>query len=328
MSVVANLFHIKSTNGLFYYGLDYIRSGGDAVTRILVRGSTYNSAAQAFPNSKVVVCTNATIAFEIYRAALLGNTVFTPTPHPMPFISRQWIVIHDAYPFCVGRLSLLKKALLKLSLWTSLSRVAYINESETFPFVCSLGVSADRCRFAPNKFPPESGPLDKRGRISGNKIHIALVGTDSPKKNYESLLERVQSAGAVKLFIFHVYGHDSDYYRRLCAQFPGVDLKLFASDSFSLREFFSGVDILVSVAIQEGFGRPIASALLHGIPCFLLTRPVFEEFFNPGATFFKDEISLVDKLIYCHSAGAPRTSYHPPIHVLSAYSNAAAEIFR
>ena len=327
MQLIANFFHIKSTNGLFYYGIDYIDSGGDVIEKILVRRSIFNSAIKAFPNSKIVICNEITLVIELFSAALRGDSIYTPTPHPMPFISNQWIVVHDSYPFTVGRLSLLKKLLLKLSLATSRCRVAYINKSETLPFVYALGVKDDRCHFAPNKFPLALSLQHKRVRPIGEIINIALVGNDSPKKNYASLFECVLRTGAAKLFKFHVYGHENIYLKNLCIQYPSIEIKLFESDKYSLSDFFSTVDILVSVATQEGFGRPIASALLLEIPCFLLDRPVFKEFFEPGAVFFENEKELVDKLIQCHTTGLPRFSYLPPSHVLKAYTSAVTQIF-
>ena len=327
MSLIVNFFHIKSTNGLFYYGVDYISSGKDAIAKILVRRSIYNSAVKAFPNLNIVICSGMTLSIEIYLAALRGDSIYTPTPHPMPFISNQWIVVHDAYPFTVGRLSSLKKLLLKLSLATSSCRVAYINKSETLPFIHALGVKEDRCHFAPNKFPPLLNLPDQRVRLVGEAISIALVGNDSLKKNYSFLFECVLRAGAEKLFKFHVYGHKNAYLKNLCMQYPSIEIKLFESDKYSLPEFFSNVDLLVSVATQEGFGRPIASALLLEIPCFLLTRPVFKEFFDPGAVFFENEQELVEKLSQCYSTSLPRFSYLPPSHVVRAFTSAVTEIF-
>ena len=46
---VANFYHIKSTNGLFYYGVDYVRAQLQIPYRVLVRCGMEYAAAAHFP---------------------------------------------------------------------------------------------------------------------------------------------------------------------------------------------------------------------------------------------------------------------------------------
>ena len=137
--IVGNLFHIKSTNGLFFYGLDYLRGNLDLATIVLVRPEMENRVRKALPSVEVIACSGWRYRIEVVRARLRGDLLYTPTSHPLPFINRQWIVLHDAYPFEVGPRSRLKRLLLKWSLAMSRCRVAYINRSEAQPFVANLG---------------------------------------------------------------------------------------------------------------------------------------------------------------------------------------------
>jgi glycosyltransferase involved in cell wall biosynthesis len=93
-----------------------------------------------------------------------------------------------------------------------------------------------------------------------------------------------------------VYGHDNTYFQSLCAKFSEFRILLSKSDKEGLNVFLSRVDIVASVAEGEGFGRPIAAALLAGVPVKLLDHPVFREFFNGGAHFYLDIDDLVQSL--------------------------------
>lgn len=324
--IVGNLFHIKNTNGLYYYGLDYLRANRGLVRRVLVRDALLAPTREALPELDVRLCTAPGLVAESVRACLRRDVLFTPTPHPIPLLSNQWIVVHDGYPFKIGARAKLKSWLLRLSLASSRCRVGYINVSETLPFVISLGVSMARTVFVPNRFPAAARlPID-RPREAGAPLVVGLVGTDSPKKNYDALFAELRRAGAPTAIRFCVYGHGTAYFGGLRRAFPEVNVDLVESDAHTLGDFIARLDVLASIATQEGFGRPIATALLSGLPCFLLDRPVFREFFEPGATFFLNPGQLVDALLR-YDVHAPRPAgpaYQPPRYALDAFEKAVA----
>lgn len=324
--ITANFFHIKSTNGLFFYGLDYLRENLDQVRMVLVPSALENRTKLALPEVAVVPCSAGRYLREVTLAWWRKDLLFTPTSHPLPFISHQWVVLHDAYPFEVGRGSRLKRILFQLSLNLSRCRVGYINRSEARSFVVSLGVSSERMVFTPNRFPEPFCRLSPMASPAG-LVTVGLMGTDSAKKNYERLFRAVQGAGLSSQLVFRVYGHDNAYFHAIRAQFAKLQIDLVRSDEESMADFMNGIDVLVSAAEQEGFGRPIASALLAGLPVELLDRPVFREFFSGGARFHTNIDALVNALPRSRAEVMP-TSYIPPADVIAAYFEANAEIRR
>lgn len=323
--IVGNLYFIKNTNGLFYYGVDYLLDQRELVREILVRPAVENAARAMFPGIPVIACGRMR---ELWRRAWMahrrGDILYTPTPHPLPLINRQWIVVHDAYPFMDGR-GRVKRLLLRLSLAMSRCRVAYINESETLSFVKQLGVASSRLLFAPNKMQAGSG-LCRPPRAIMAPLKVGLVGTDSPKKYYDELLVAVSAAGLQQQISFHVYGHRTPYYEQVRSHHADARLVLHESDEQSLHDFLNGIDLLVSVAALEGFGRPIAAALMMGIPCFLLKRPVFQEFFTT-ACFFDDTGDLVKGLKVAIALGlSEQPPYAPPFRVLEGYRDSSDQL--
>jgi glycosyltransferase involved in cell wall biosynthesis len=324
--IVGNFYHIKSTNGLFFYGLDYLRENLSLVRKVLVRPVLEGRIRSALPGIEIVACSASRFLREATLSSWRGDLLFTPTSHPLPGINRQWIVLHDAYPFEVGSMSTLKRLLLRWSLSLSRCQVGYINRSDAKPFVAKLGVPNERMVFAPNRFPE---PLRRISQVSSSveTMTVGLLGTDSAKKNYDQLFSAVRRADLSSRLAFRVYGHETTYFRDIYGQFPDLRIELAKSDDESLDEFMSRVDVLVSAAEQEGFGRPIASALLAGLPVELLDRPVFREFFSGGARFHANIDMLVQSLL-SRSDEFTHTSYAPPTNVVAAYAAANDEIRR
>lgn len=325
--IVGNLFHIKSTNGLFFYGLDYLRGNLDLLRIVLVRPELEHRVRKALPSLEVIACSGWRYLIEVVRARLCGDLLYTPTSHPLPFINRQWIVLHDAYPFEVGPRSRLKRLLLKWSLAMSRCRVAYINRSEAQPFVANLGVAAQRMVFAPNLFPEPARRVSPVSSPNGITT-VGLLGTDSAKKNYDRFFSGVRATELSSRLAFRVYGHDTAYFRDIRGQFPDIQIELVRSDDESIDAFMSGVDVLASASEQEGFGRPFAAALLAGLSVELLDRPVFREFFTGGACFHPDIDALVQSLPRLGVNSLSHVSYTAPTEAVEAYASANEEIRR
>jgi hypothetical protein len=324
--IVGNFYFIKSTNGLYYYGLDYLRDNINLVRLVLVRPELYHQAKKALPGVKVVSCSVFGFFLHIFFASLSKDLLYTPTSHPIPWLNRQWIVLHDTYPFEAGANSSLKRLLLKFSLSLSNCKVGYINCSDAKPFVTSLGVSDVRMVFAPNRF-PDAPPRIALVNSQNGTTTVGLLGTDSAKKNYDRLFRAVQLEGLSTFLSFRIYGHDTLYLKNILAQFPDFKIQLVKSDDVSLTEFMNRIDVLASAAEQEGFGRPIALAALSGLPVELLDRPVFREFFTGGAQFHVDIIALVRALVR-HRSQYKDIPYVAPSAVVAAYEVANDEIHR
>lgn len=317
--LVANFYHLKNTNGLFYYGVDYICADLKILRKVLVRPALKDAARRFFPNVEITVCDPFRLIIEIFQVAARGDFLYTPSSHPLPFLSNQMVVVHDVFPF-LGWMGRFKRILLCLSLFSSQCRVGYINNSEARPFVRSLGVKACRQIFAPNKFPSSLKWVRKQRVDRDARVTVGLLGTDSAKKNYPVLFDALSAAGKSDFVNFVLYGHPTQYYQELVRKYPQIDARLLESDRYSIDEFFSQINIIVSVADNEGFGRPIAAALLAGVPCLLLDRPVFLEFFQEAAQFSQNIDALIEKIIDFHVD--PKNDpivYVPPLSIVSAY---------
>jgi glycosyltransferase involved in cell wall biosynthesis len=320
--IVGNFYFIKNTNGLFHYGVEYLRDQRRFIRQIVVRPSMAEAARVSFPGIPIIICKNMRelwcFAKEVTHR---GDVLYTPTSHPLPFINQQWIVVHDAYPFLGGK-GRLKRMLFRVSLALSRCRVAYINETETLSFVRGLGVARHRLIFAPNVI----NISDCRPRPAFRPVlplKVGLVGTDSEKKQYDNLLEAITKAGLHSSIEIGFYGHPTPYLEGVLRRHPGVKATLQESDVCSLDQFLAGIDTLVSIACHEGFGRPIAVALMAGVPCFLIRTPVFMEFF-PTARFFHNAELLVTALEEALEIGFPeQPPYALPLRVRGAYDEAS-----
>jgi glycosyltransferase involved in cell wall biosynthesis len=303
--IVANLAHIKAANGMFYYGLDYVAGMADDVRCILVRPALHGLAQQRFPGIAVKSCSATTWLAEIARARVRDDLLYTPTSHPVAGYRRQVIIVHDRYPFDVGsRSGRIKRKLLKAAISLSGCDAGYVNRSDAQPFLCELGMPHTRMFFAPNR-PLRDSVVPER--TPGPRRTVGLFGSDSPKKNYAALFEVVACGDHDMEFL--IYGHDTPYLRDVVAAFPRTSITLVKSDEVGLSQFLGMVDVVGSVAIGEGFGRPIASALHAGIPCVLLDAPVFREFFDGAATFSSDVADFVAQLAHIGRDDARRDQF-------------------
>jgi hypothetical protein len=181
--------------------------------------------------------------------------------------------------------------------------------------------------FAPNRFPE---PLKRIARDSSQNgvTTVGLFGTDSKKKNYDTFFSAVRSSELSSSLVFFVYGHDTDYFRDIRGKFLDIQIELVRSDYESIDKFMSCVDVLASVSVGEGFGRPFASGLLAGVPVELLDHPVFREFFTGGARFHSNIDALVQSLPRVGDSGLSNISYTVPAEAVEGYARANEEIRR
>jgi hypothetical protein len=293
--MIINLWHLKNTNGMFYYALDYISLFPGRELKIILRPSLYNLKKEELKGYSILKLTLTQYISYLIKSFMCGDSIFTPTSHPIPFYSNQVIVVHDSFPFR-GLIGKIKYALIRLSLASSKCRVGYINNTDSYEFVASICKQENRYLFLPNLYP--TGCLNlKLEPTDGDSIIIGLVGTDSQKKNYEQLFSEVtrkQLTGKVR---FLIYGHDTQYFQELMSSYSNLNIRLVKSDSVDLCGFLGKIQILVSVAKNEGFGRPIACAVLSDIPCYLIEDEVFREFYSNSAYFSPSVSDLLDVII-------------------------------
>lgn len=292
--MLANLWMLKAPNGMFWYAADYLRAL-DVPTTVLMRPQLLDDARRYLtaPHLTVRAVGFATLARLALRAALRGEPVYCPTPHPIPWIRNQLVVFHDAYPF-EGTHGARKLRLLQWGLASSGCRVGYINESMARPYLEGLGLPASRLVHAPNMPPPpQSSDIQPPRRVTGDGLfRLAAFGTDSAKKRYLELLEHLVRAGLQDQVELRLYGEDNAYVTSLRARFPQAQLSVCPPSRQTLQAFLAESDAVIGIAVNEGFGRPIATALMQGVPCYLSSSPTFREFFD-GLAVLSDDINAL-----------------------------------
>jgi len=292
MSYIFNCYFIKSTNGLYYYGIDTVDNLSLLPSTILIRPELFESTSRLFPKTRIVPCNFATFIYEVFIAWKSNLYIYTPSSHPLPFINKQIIVLHDTYPF-VSHNGPIKRWLFLISAKTSKCLLAYINHADTLGFYLKNKFDLSRLIFIPNKFSGKITTYQLNRDPREKRLIIGLVGTDSPKKNYHALFADIRRLGYVNSALFCIYGHSNGYTNELLRSFPEFDIGVIESNDFSVPDFLASIDVVLSVAQNEGFGRPIASALESGVPCYLIESPIFREFFDGGARFASDIPEMV-----------------------------------
>lgn len=294
-TIVVNLWFIKHSNGLFHYGLDYADALSARVAEIWVRDKALAElAARRLPLVPVRILTMASMIREAVASAWTGRAIFTASSHPIPFIPRQTIVVHDSFPF-QGRAGRLKRLLLRIGIASSRAHGGYINHADARHFLEACGVDARRLHYLPNRVDNETS-VRGDAAIVDVRVVVGLFGTDSPKKNYDALFAAAGATEPLVAVEWRIYGHENEYTHRLRRDYPGCLVKVVGSDQCAMDRFIDAIDVAISVAEGEGFARPIARSLMRGIPTMLLDTPVFREFYAGSAQLFPNIPALVKTL--------------------------------
>lgn len=294
--IVVNMWFIKHTNGLFHYGLDYAAALGGAVREIWVRDEALAQAVRRrLPAARVVYRTAPMLVVGIAQVRRQGDLMFTPSSHPLAGPRRQVVVVHDSFPF-TGTVGAIKLALFRLGLALSGGAAAFINRADGQRFLERCGLDPARTQYLPNRI-VGSNTEPARGILTLRRpIIVGLFGSDSPKKNYDALFAAFGAAEAQAPLAWRIYGHANEYTERLRAGYPDLAIEVVASDAMDMAAFIASIDVAVSVAEGEGFARPVALALLQGVPTLLLDTPVFREFYAGSALLFGTPAALADAL--------------------------------
>ncbi len=293
--IVVNLWFIKHSNGLFHYGMDYAVALSPNVREIWVRDDTLaRLVAARLPTVPVRILA----AKSLVRAALATvrrrDALFTPSSHPIAFVPRQTVVVHDSFPF-EGKAGRVKRLLFRVGLFASRGVAGYINRVDGHQFLEGCGIPPHRTRYLPNRIGDRCAPVGNPA-IVGDRIVVGLFGSDSPKKNYDALFAQATAIGRLADVQWRIFGHENAYTQRLKREYPSCAITVVASDAMTLDQFLDTIDIAVSTATGEGFARPIALSLMRNIPTWLLDTPVFREFYQGSARLFPTVLGLVDAI--------------------------------
>lgn len=288
--MIVNLFSLKETNGMFFYAIDYLNQFSNQIDCVVVNKkyrSKFENKLSGF-NDVIYLGFFSFLVF-LFKCSINKVFIYCPTPHPIPFWHNQLVVVHDSYPFTNGKLSYFKRLLFTLSCLLSRCSVGYINKSDCYSFISSVLFDKwNSFMYLPNRIPDIS--LNKK--ISLNKysasnsyLQVGLFGTDSPKKNYEELFLSMSGFSDSNKIKFIIYGHYNYYAEKLLSEYNDLNISIIESDKSDLSMFLENIHLVVSVANNEGFGRPIAAAIKLGIPSYLIENNVNKEFFSAAALF-------------------------------------------
>ena len=326
--LVFNIFFIKSTNGLYYYGLDTVLSLNKPLLTVLVRPSLVNIVRDALPGARIVSCNFLTFSYEIFTAWRSDTLIYTPSSHPLPFINNQIVVLHDTYPFTSWK-GWVKKILFIASACSSNCLLSFINRADSLRFYVKHGFDSKRLIYSPNRFTGKITQYRSLRSQADNRLIVGLVGTESSKKKYENIFQVVERYGYSSNVKFLIFGHLNFYIMELKSQFTSLDISIVDSDTVKMADFLGSVDAIVSIAKSEGFGRPIASALESGIPCYLIENKIFREFFEGGAFFSSDVFSLIKSLFHDWTFnGLKSVNFEPNEDLKISFNNSINRIDR
>lgn len=290
--IVVNLWFIKHSNGLFHYGLDYAAALSSGVREIWVRDAALATLVAArLPDVPVRILVVKSLLRAAAATVRRRDALFTPSSHPIAFVPRQTVVVHDSFPF-EGKAGRIKRLLFRIGLAASHGVAGYINRADGYRFLAACGIPPHRTRYLPNRIGPVP-PRPSDPAIIGETIVVGLFGSDSPKKNYDALFAQATRMGHVR---WRVFGHENAYTRRLQHDHPDCRIEIVGSDATTLEGFLDTIDVAVSVAVGEGFARPVAMSLMRGIPTWLLDAPVFREFYHGSAQLFPTVTALVEAI--------------------------------
>ncbi len=232
------------------------------------------------------------------------SKIFTPTPHPIPFIKNQIIVFHDMYPFFNHRLSRLKRALVFTASLTCNLNIGHVNNLIKKSIKRIIYIPNSKFFFIPNYLSKQIQPKKYSLIKQSINFNIGLIGTESTKKSYEFFFTALRNRDILDIPI-GIYGPMTDYAKYVLDEFKDLDIKIVNPDNIDLIQFMESCDRVVSVAKGEGFVRPIGIAIKIGVPVDVLDDPIFREFYTELITFHESMDSLINTVI-------DKKFFHPP----------------
>ena len=292
-SKVINLWHIREANGMLYYALDNIRENvwGDNVRCIVCRKKSIQSIVESNINKKQIkVYSKNTFSYflfvinEIIRQYKHASEIVTPSMHPLPFMRKQTIVIHDPFPFIGKGFSVkTRNLILKTALGLSFTEFGVVNRTRAYRYAEKLKNKTHgdkKIVYMPNLLPELEAQKIIKKKTQSLPLIIGLCGTNSHKKKYSELFTQLKSKKVGSDDIgFEVYGFESPYIKEVIKKFD-YKINIIDSRSNDIYEFMNRIDILVNCSIHEGFCRPIGYLAKGGKKIMIVRTDVMEEFYK------------------------------------------------
>jgi len=225
--------------------------------------------------------------------------IFTPTPHPLPFLKAQFIVFHDLFPFKISFWGVIKIILLNLAALSTKLHICHINKSMLSELKKLLRMGKQSYVYMPNRLPEIANAVnDELEILKDHKLErliIGLIGTDSSKKNYDTFLPLIFKELGQNVKV-RIYGNLNPYIINILSTFKAYKIELVVPDQADLVNFLKENDCVCSVSTDEGFARPLAMSLIMGIEVHVVDCAVYNEFYKGMAMFHDNPQELVGYL--------------------------------
>lgn len=295
--IYCNFWFLKTANGMAYYGLDYVNELLNAGCELLlIKKRNMGLPIPDHQNLKVVDVNVWGFILAYAKILWFKCSVYSPTLHALPFVRHQVVTVHDEYPLTKpGFKKKINQFLFCLLLKSKRLHVATINFSIRKE-LSKYGIS--NYLYAPNFIPESKSTITKSVRRLKYPLRVGLVGTDSGKKDYDKLFSSFSLNSDPRSFEFFIYGDYNTYVKGIVECYSDLNIVFCQSSELDMNLFLENhVDVLVSIAKNEGFCRPVCSALQQNIVCLLIDDPVFKEFYEDFAQFVQNENDVVEKLM-------------------------------
>ena len=171
--------------------------------------------------------------------------------------------------------------------------------------------------------------------LTSNTNYFLMVGSLEPRKNHLTVLEAFENLWInnhnVKLVIVGAHGWKSSELIERIKNHPKYGTQLFLIRDAGDRDItalYKSAYALISASLSEGFGLPIAEALLHGTNIICSDIPVFREVtYGINVQFFRplDSVQLALIIKNMHIDITPVTSVSTN-HIIKTWSESAIHL--
>jgi glycosyltransferase involved in cell wall biosynthesis len=137
-------------------------------------------------------------------------------------------------------------------------------------------------------FPRPTSAARRELGLPADAVLLCFTGKVIPRKNLEDLFWLVEGDLGLHLLLVgqlaEPYYGDA-YFRRLCAEFPGVRARLHAPGEVpmsSIPQYLAAADLFVFPSRLEGLPNSVLEAMAAGLPVVASDRPAHRELLPPG----------------------------------------------
>jgi glycosyltransferase involved in cell wall biosynthesis len=149
--------------------------------------------------------------------------------------------------------------------------------------------------FQNRKYPDVRRIEELKSKLTNGKDYLFSLGTVTPKKNYERLIEAFSEIEnkEIHLLICGAYGFGADEILNVPIKYNVTDRVQFLNtlDTATVYELMCGANSFVFPSLYEGFGIPLLEAFSVGIPIACSNATCLPEIAGNAAIYFNPYVS-------------------------------------